>query len=120
MAGYLATAVLSGAEVSGKWMVDESGSGNPITMNLEVDDDGTTVTGTVTGPQGEVDITDGRIDDDEISFSVVSEYDGEQITQNYRGTVEDDLIHFRLTVEGGGFRGGHVREFEAKRVSPGG
>ncbi len=118
LAVCLATVLLD-AGVSGRWTADENRGGNTltVTMNLEMDADGATVTGTVTGAHGEADITDGRVDGDEISFSVIRDYDGRQITQRYEGTVEGDLIHFRLTVEGGQFGGGSVNEFDARRIS---
>jgi hypothetical protein len=84
-------------------------------MNLKADGD--KLTGTVTSPRGDSDITDGKIDGDNISFKVVREFNGNQMTSSYKGKVDGDTIHFSVTMEGGNMGGaGHAREFDAKRA----
>jgi hypothetical protein len=52
-----------------------------------------------------VDISDGTIDGNKVSFKVVREFNGNQFTQQYKGTLSDsgDLD---LAVSMGGARGG--------------
>jgi hypothetical protein len=52
-----------------------------------------------------VDIAEGKIDGDNISFKVVREFNGNEFTQQYRGTLASDGT-LSLKVSGGGGRGG--------------
>jgi hypothetical protein len=115
--GMLAATLIWAADVTGKWTAAVQGRGGQtmtVTMNLKAD--GNALTGTVSGPRGETEISDGKVDGDNISFSVVREFNGNQFKQNYKGTVEGDTIHFTVTMEGG-MGGGPSRKFDAKRAS---
>ena len=81
------------ADVTGKWVAQVPGR-----------------TGTIAGGRGDLTISDGKVDGDNLSFAVVLEVNGNKITQNYKGTVAGDEIKF--TREGG--RGNPV-EFSAKK-----
>jgi hypothetical protein len=96
------------ADVTGKWTAQvpgRSGQTREQTFNLKAD--GQTLTGTVSGRQGDVQISNGKIDGDKISFTVA----GGQGEQKYTGTVSGDEIKFKR--EGGQ---GAAREFTAKRA----
>ncbi len=99
-------------------MGEEPRGGNTVavTLTLQREDD-TALTGSVTSPEGEADISDAVVDGDNISFSVIREYEGYQITETYNGWVEGDVIHFSLRVQGGRLRGASVSEFDAKRIN---
>src|SRR5947208_1538549 len=60
------------ADITGSWTGEfktPDGSGFEITFTLK--QDGTALTGTVAGPQGDpIAITDGKVDGDKISFKV--------------------------------------------------
>lgn len=117
LAGILAATLIWAADVTGKWTAEVPGRGGEamtVTMNLKAD--GNTLTGTVSGRRGETEISDGKVDGDNISFSVVREFNGNQFKQNYKGTVQGDTIHFTVTMEGG-MGGGQSRKFDAKRAS---
>lgn len=101
------------ADVTGKWAAEAPGRGGQmqqITFNLKAD--GATLTGTVSGARGESDISDGKVDGDTISFSVVREFQGNSFKMNYTGKLAGDAIQFKMEREGGG---GQAREFTAKR-----
>jgi hypothetical protein len=118
LAACLAASCLWAGELSGRWTAEVQGRHGgtmAITINLKEEDG--VVTGTVRGTRGEEAISGGRMDGDNISFSVVTEFDGYQLTQHYTGTIEGDLIHFSLTVEDGRSKAAPVRDFEAKRSS---
>lgn len=104
------------ADVTGKWNAEMPGRGGDtrkIVFDLKAD--GATLTGTVSNPQGgETDISDGKVDGDNISFSVVREVNGKQFKINYTGEVKDNQIQFKVQREGG--QGGG-REFTAKRTN---
>ena len=116
MASLMATSV-SALEVSGEWTAEvegRRGGSTEITMNLKAEDG--LVTGTVRSANGEAPISAGSIQGDNISFSIITELDGYQIREHFRGTVEGDVIHFSLTVEDGRDKATPVRDFDAKRV----
>jgi hypothetical protein len=50
------------------------------------------------GRGGEVEISDGKVSGDDISFNVVREFQGNSITTKYKGKVSGDSID--LTIEG--------------------
>jgi hypothetical protein len=64
--------------------------------------DGTKSTGTVSNPQGETAISDGKMDGDEISFVVViRSFGGNERKLIYKGKVGLNEIKFTREVEGG-------------------
>src|ERR1700685_597661 len=89
--GCLATAAIWAADVTGKWTAEMEGlGGNTMTVNMNLKADGDKLTGTVSGRNGDTDITDGKIDGDNITFKVVREFNGNQMTSVYKGKVDGD------------------------------
>ncbi len=73
-----ATAFAAG--VDGKWVGDVNtpdGAAITLTMNFKVD--GQKVTGTVTGPTGDIDIADGKLDGDTLQFVLSVDAGGQQL-----------------------------------------
>jgi hypothetical protein len=104
------------ADVSGKWVAQVPGRGGQTretTFNFKVD--GGTLTGTVSGMQGDNPISDGKVTGDDISFTVALSFNGNDIKMNYKGKVAGDEIKFTRTVEGGG-QTRPPQEFTAKRA----
>ena len=101
------------ADVTGKWtssVAGKNGKTREQAYNLKAD--GATLTGTVSGRQGaETAISNGKIDGDNISFTVKMEVNGNSVEQKYTGTIAGDEL--KLKIEGG--RGG-AREVTAKRA----
>lgn len=107
-------AVTWAADVAGKWsaqMPGRDGNTREVAMNFKVEGD--KLTGTIGGQRGDAEISDGKVSGDEISFSVVREFQGNQVKLNYTGHVSGDEIHFKVQREGGE---GNSREFTAKRA----
>jgi len=109
---YLITALLAAgsslalaADIDGKWTAQFQGrGGNTQTQTLTLKASGSTLTGSMEGGRGgAVDISNGTIDGDNVSFKVVREFNGNQFTQQYKGTLSSsgDLT---LSVSGGGGR----------------
>jgi hypothetical protein len=110
----LAVAALA-ADVSGKWTAQVQGRGGQTreqTITLKAD--GSALTGSISGPRGDAAISDGKIDGDTITFSVVREFNGNSMKMNYTGKVSGDQIQFKVERDGGEGRG---MEFTAKRAS---
>ncbi|HEV8038977.1 MAG TPA: hypothetical protein VGP62_08950 [Bryobacteraceae bacterium] len=102
------------ADVTGKWTYEMQGRNGAMTGTLNLKADGSTLTGTVSGRGGETEISDGKIDGDNVSFTVIREFNGNKMTQKYTGTVTGDGIKFKVEIEGSDRP---AREFVAKKVS---
>jgi hypothetical protein len=91
------------ADFNGKWTADVPGRMGTQTVTFDFHVDGSTLTGKVTTPRGDSDITNGKIDGDNISFDQVMSFNGNSITLSYKGTADGaDSIKFRRSFGGGG------------------
>lgn len=99
------------ADVTGKWIAQipgRDGQTREVVYNLKAD--GAKLTGTMSGPQGaEIAISDGKVDGDNIAFSVKLEFNGNSMTRNYTGVVAGDEIKMKSQTQRG------AQEFVAKR-----
>jgi hypothetical protein len=113
MAVLLATTVTA-ADVSGKWvgqMPTRNGDTRETTFDLKANGD--TLTGTMTGPQGDIEIKEGKISGNDISFKVPLEFNGNSFVLIFKGTISGDQIKFTRGREGAE----QTQEFAAKRAS---
>lgn len=86
------------ADVTGKWTSEATGKGGPQTFNLK--QDGDKLTGSIEGGRGgPVDISNGKVDGDNVSFEVVREMGGNSMTIKYTGTVSGSTM--KLSVDMG-------------------
>ncbi len=108
----LAPVAALAADVNGKWTAEVQGRNGMQTVTFDIHVDGSTVTGKITTPRGEMDITNGKVDGDNISFDTTMSMNGNSFTMNYKGTADGDNIKFTRTF-GGGDR--PPQEFVAKR-----
>lgn len=114
MAGLLALllAWAMAADISGKWAGDMPGRGGdttPTTFTFKVDGD--KLTGSMTGPQGDIQLQEGKVAGNQISFSTTLDFGGNSIKLLYKGTVNGDQIKMTREREGSG----QAREFTIKR-----
>ena len=87
------------AGVDGKWMGDintPDGQTISLTMNFKVDGD--KVTGTITGPQGDIPITEGKMDGDTLEFTLSVDAAGLVFKCSGKLAGDDQL---NLTMNGG-------------------
>jgi len=109
------------ADFNGKWTADVPGrNGNTQTITFDFHVDGSTLTGKVTTMRGDMDISNGKVDGDNISFDQVMNLNGNSMTMSYTGKADGDTIKFTRAMAGGGGGngGGGGRppvEFVAKR-----
>ena len=102
------------ADVSGKWVAQvpgRDGQTREQTFNFKVE--GTKLTGTVSGMQGDAPISDGKVSGDEISFTQSFNANGTDIKIVYKGKVSGDEIKFTRAREGSDRP---PQEFTAKRA----
>lgn len=82
-------------DVTGKWdgAFDFNGTSMPLSFNLK--SSGTTVTGNVEGlGPAPVEIHDGKIEGDTVSFWLNADYQGQTYALNYKGKVVNGQIDF--------------------------
>jgi hypothetical protein len=114
----LTTAGLWSGQVNGSWIAEVAGrQGSIIAIRMELKEADGAVTGKIRDSYGDETISGGTIDGNLVTFTVVTEFRGEQIRQRYRGTVDGDVIHFQVIAEGGENADLPIREFEAERTS---
>jgi len=97
------------ADVTGKWVAQVAGRNGTqdVTFNLKAD--GSKLTGTVTGGMGgrggggapqPIEISDGKIDGDAVSFAVKMEMNGQTRVTTYSGTLSGDELKLKQTRQG--------------------
>jgi hypothetical protein len=108
----LITFSAAAAEVTGKWTAMVPGrGGDPMKTDFTFKVDGENLTGTITGPQGDLPIKDGKVSGDSISFTQTLSFGGNEVKLLYKGKVSGNEIKFTREREGG-----QAREFTAKRA----
>jgi hypothetical protein len=101
------------ADFNGKWTADVPGrNGNTQTLTFDFHVDGTTLTGKITTRRGDMDISNGKVDGDNISFDQVMNFNGNSMTITYKGTADGDTIKFTRQ-----FGDRPATEFVAKRAA---
>lgn len=90
------TMVAFAADIDGKWtgeMQTPNGS-RPVTFTFT--SDGSTLNGSTSGRNGEVKISNGKIDGNNVSFDVVREMNGNAMTTHYTGTVSGSELKLKF------------------------
>ena len=120
LGGQTGTATVEGkrvkpVDVSGTWnitLTTEDGQSYDVVAKLEQSKDG--LKGTYSGPAGDADISDAKVEGNEIEFTVVRERDGEKFEVEYEGTVDGDTIKGEAEADLGGQEAKF--KFEGKRA----
>jgi hypothetical protein len=113
---------LLAADVTGKWVAEQPGrnGGPPRQSTFMLKADGMKLTGTMTGGGGRggaptpIEISDGKIDGDKVSFTVKRETQNGPMETKYSGTVAGDELKLKFTMQGPD--GPTDRELSAKRA----
>src|ERR1035441_1839863 len=123
---------LMAADVTGKWVAEQPGrnGGPPRQMTFDLKADGSTLTGTVSGGMGggrrggggggggapqAREISDGKVDGNNISFTVKMEFNGNTMVSKYEGTLSGDELKLKVNREGR--NGATTSELSAKRTT---
>ncbi|HEY6291617.1 MAG TPA: hypothetical protein VI455_08660 [Terriglobia bacterium] len=110
---FLAVAA-SAADVSGTWKGTAQTPNGPIERTFIFKVDGNKLTGETTSSAfGKSEIEDGKVDGDNISFTLTVNIQGTESKVNYKGKVEGDQIKFTVEIPAIG----QTIEYTAKRVS---
>jgi hypothetical protein len=106
----VAAFALMAADVSGKWTFEQAGrqGGTPRQVTMTLKAEGTTLTGSMPGfgrgggePPPPTAITDGKVDGNNVSFTVKREMGGNTVVTKYEGVVSGDEMKLKIIREGG-------------------
>ena len=89
------------ADVTGKWVAESQGRNGPTQTTFNFKAAGTALTGTVSGRGGDTEIADGKINGEDISFTVVRKMGEMEMKLLYKGKVAGDEIKMTMEIEGG-------------------
>jgi len=104
-------ASLCAADISGKWKGTAEGPNGAIERTFTFKVDGSKLTGeTESQMMGKAAITDGKIEGDNISFTINANFQGNEMKLTYKGKVVGDQI--KLSVD----FGGQAVEYTLKRI----
>jgi hypothetical protein len=94
LAGAFCAALLLAADITGTWAGTMVAGDNQIPLTYNFKQDGAKLTGTVTGPNGDLPLADGKVDGDKISFSVMVDMGGNPTKFVGEGTVKsaDEIV----------------------------
>ena len=97
----LLATLASASDVAGKWQGSFSFNDQsvPLTFDLK---GATEITGTVEGlPSGAAQIKEGKLEGENLTFFIMTEYQGSPIKLVYRGKVKEGEINFEFGTEDG-------------------
>jgi hypothetical protein len=105
-AGTPATQPASG-DVSGTYTWEQQGGGgNAMTTTLTLKQEGSKLTGTISGRGGDTPIEEGTVEGNSIKFNVTREFNGNKMVTQYNGTVSGSDLKLSITM---------TREVQAKK-----
>ncbi|MGD0099564.1 MAG: hypothetical protein ABSC60_04370 [Acidobacteriota bacterium] len=92
-----------GADIDGKWTGSiagpDGGQGFPVSYTFKAD--GNTLTGTSLGPDnGQIPIKNGKIDGNNISFSISFDMGGQEMKMDFKGVLSGDQIKMSFDMMG--------------------
>jgi len=104
----------SAADVTGTWKASTETPNGTFETTFVFKVDGTKLTGSTTNQMmGEKAISDGKIDGDDLTFTVNADFQGNQIKLDYKGKVTGNEMKLTLTLPGGD----RTFDMTAKKVS---
>lgn len=110
----LAVAALAG-DISGNWKATAEGPNGTMERTFVFKVDGTKLTGETTSSfLGKSVIEDGKVDGDNVSFTITAKFQDNEMKLAYKGKVSGNEIKFTVDSPAGG---GQTIEWTAKRVT---
>jgi len=128
---FLAVAcTLMAADITGKWVAQVEGRNGATQVTFDLKASGSALTGTVTGGMGggrrgggggggaaaapaPIEISDGKIDGEKVTFSVKMDRGGRTMVTTYTGTFSGDDLKLKQTRQGR--NGEQTTDIAAKR-----
>ena len=104
------------ADPTGTWKATAEGPNGALERTFVFKVDGNKLTGETTSQMlGKSTITDGKIDGDNLSFTITATLQGNEAKVSYKGKVTADDLTLTSEISGGG-GGGQTIEWHGKRV----
>ena len=114
------TAAAQDVDVTGDWEITSESPRGAQVIPITFAQEGATVTGSAEIRMGAVEIQDGKIEGNTLTFKIVMSFGERSMEQVYTATVTGDTMEGTIEVAGGmgggGRGGGGPRPFTAKRV----
>ena len=83
---------LLAGDISGTWTGSMAFGDNQIPLTYSFKQDGAKLTGSVTGPGGEIPLAEGKVEADKLSFSVTVDMNGTPSKFTSTGTIKGEEI----------------------------
>ena len=107
----LTATLMFAADVTGAWKGEVKGpNGDGFQLTFNFKQDGAKLTGTVSGPGGDIEISNGKVDGDKISFTVSFN----EVTIQHDGVISGDQIKLTTKTSDPNFPGGDLTLTRAK------
>ena len=90
------------ADISGQWKGEwtDYGSRDVRRNTLTFKQDGANLTGTISSEGGELQIREGKVSGDRVSFITVQKIGNREATMTYAGRIADSEIKFKVSFPG--------------------
>ena len=79
-------------DVTGKWETTRETPRGTMTTTFTFEQDGSKLTGTASSPRGDREITNGSVEGNKVTFTLVMTMGENTVEMTYTGTVEGDTI----------------------------
>src|SRR5579884_1073954 len=97
------TLAIYAADVSGKWTWEQQGRNGNTTSTLTLKQDGSNLTGTLDAGRGQpIEISNGKVDGNNVMFTVVRNFNGNEMKTEYKGTLDGDSLKLEWMQAGRG------------------
>lgn len=80
------------AAIAGKWNGSVDAGQGPMDLQIDLKVDGKKVTGTLTGQQGTMNVTDGEFADNKLTFSIAIDTQQGPLTVVFTATLKDNVL----------------------------
>ena len=84
-------------DVTGNWNLSVEAMGQPLSVNLVLEQAGGKVSGSLNSPLGNGEISNGKVAGNKFSATATSEFQGQILELNINGTVEDGKMQGQIT-----------------------
>ena len=103
------------ADISGNWKATAEGPNGALERTFTFKQDGTKLTGETTSSfTGKSTITDGKVEGDTVTFTIMAKIGDQDVKLNYKGKIAGGEIKFTSEMAGGG--GNPPIEWTAKKM----
>jgi hypothetical protein len=89
------------ADISGNWSGTMQAGDSPVPLTFAFKQDGEKLTGTVTGPGGPLELNEGKVVGDKVTFFVTADMGGTPTRFISEGVIKGEEITLNIRADGG-------------------